>query len=59
VHNFPFLAADERRQEVAPARQRAAAAKATAASLRARGHARSPEIGRQKATTAVGAAFDA
>jgi hypothetical protein len=46
-------------RRVASARQRAAAAKATVASLRARGHARSSETSRQEASTTVGAAFDA
>ena len=46
------------RRKASPA-QREAAARATAASLRARGHARAPETNRQRASTAVGGAFDA
>ena len=46
------------RRKASPA-QREAAARATAASLRARGHARALETNRQRATTAMGGAFDA
>ncbi len=46
------------RRKASPA-QREAAARATAASLRARGHATAPVTNRQKASTAQRAAFDA
>ena len=45
------------RRKASPA-QREAAARATAASLRARGHATAPERNRQRASTATGRAFD-
>jgi len=46
------------RRKASPA-QCEAAARATAASLRVRGHARTPEMNRQRASTAVGGTFDA
>ena len=45
------------RRKASPA-QREAAARATLASLRARGHTRAPQTNRQRASTAVGASFD-